>query len=103
MQPGTGLCVDHINGDPLDNRRSNLRVCTHAQNLQNKRKAKHGRALFKGLAWRADIQKWQVSVARGGKRYHLGFFLDQGAAARAYDKKALELFGEFAKLNFPII
>lgn len=89
-----GFEVDHINGDKLDNRKQNLRVCTRAQNQANVGVTSRNKSGFKGVSF--DRGKW---VART-KGVHLGRFTDPVEAARAYDKKAIELFGEFANLNF---
>lgn len=91
-----GLEVDHINHDPLDNRRSNLRLCTHRQNLYNREKRQDG---YKGV-FKQPNGGWRAQVKCNGKPYYLGCFKDSVEAARAYDRKAIELFGEFADVNF---
>lgn len=101
-----GMCVDHINGDTLDNRKSNLRICTHSQNSQNKKLRCDSASGLKGVektsknTWRAYIG--DPSTPSINKRnLHIGSYSSAEAAARAYDKKALELFGEYAYFNFP--
>lgn len=93
-----GMQVDHINGNPLDNRRRNLRVCTQSQNGANRprmrRDGYRGVRLLKGKYWSARITYQNKGI-------HIGCFPTAEDAARAYDAKALELFGEFARLNFP--
>jgi hypothetical protein len=100
MNAPPGKVVDHINGHRLDNRRSNLRICTRAENLWNARKGR-GTSRFKGVFWDSRRHKWGACIHRDGKGYWLGHFTDEVAAAQAYDRAARELFGAFACLNFP--
>lgn len=96
----TGQVVDHINGDKLDNRRCNLRICTQAQNCRNNRNVRKNKtSLYKGVSkyW----NKWKAQIQVDKKKTHIGYYPTQEDAARAYDEKALELHGEFAYLNFP--
>jgi len=93
--------TDHRNHDGLDNRRSNLRPVTHAQNLQNQRPRDGGASRHKGVHWHKQRQKWAAQITCDGKKRHLGMFATEGDAARAYDAAARELFGEYACLNFP--
>lgn len=74
--------VDHVNHDPLDNRRANLRVCSHAENLQN-REGGYGRSRYRGVIWLKSAGKWQAQVNFGGKNHYLGRFTDELEAARA--------------------
>lgn len=90
---------DHRNGDGLDNRRSNLRICTSSQNLGNSRKSKRRTSQFKGVYWERARRKWHVEIKVLGKRRHLGRFDDELEAAATYDTAARELFGEFARPN----
>jgi hypothetical protein len=100
MNPPAGMVVDHINQNRWDNRRSNLRVCTQAENLRNRRSCR-GTSRFKGVHWNARIRKWVASICLNRQLMHLGYFDTEIAAAHAYDRKARELFGPFAYLNFP--
>lgn len=90
--------IDHINGNGLDNRRENLRICTHSQNHQNQHNVS-GASQYKGVCLSKSGKKWRAYIYDNGKRIHLGYFFTERAAARAYDNKAKKLFGEFAKLN----
>jgi hypothetical protein len=95
------LVVDHINHNGLDNRKDNLRLCTRAQNALNQRPRKGTSSKYKGVYWHERDKRFYAQISHKGRRFHLGSFKSEIAAAHAYDKKALELFGEFAYLNFP--
>jgi len=96
----TGYAItDHINHDGLDNRRANLREATVAQNQQNRRA--NGASAFKGVAWDRQHSRWVAKIAVSGRTINLGRFAAEVDAARAYDAAAVELFGEFAFINFP--
>lgn len=101
--PPKGMVVDHIDGNGLNNRRSNLRVCTTRQNLLNRGPSRERREKghFKGVYFRPGSSRPHVAIRYRGKYVHVGTFATAAEAARAYDRKALELFGEFAYLNFP--
>ncbi len=102
MKAPKGLVVDHINHNTLDNRRKNLRLCTWAQNNQNRRPSKRKNKLskYKGVSFDKKRKVYRVLIWHNKKQYFLGTFKDEKEAAKAYDKKAKELFGEFAYLNF---
>jgi hypothetical protein len=95
-----GKVVDHIDGNSLNNRRSNLRICTVAENIRNRRRT-GGVSRYKGVCFVKRLNKWQAEITFNGRQIHIGIFKDEISAGRAYDKKAKELFGEFACLNFP--
>ena len=95
-----GMVVDHIDGNGLNNRQSNLRVCTQQQNLYNSR-PKGRSSKYKGVCRDRAKNKWVVYVRHNGRNILVGRFDDEIEAARAYDRKAFELFGEYAYLNFP--
>lgn len=101
MLPPPGFVVDHINGNTLDNRRQNLRVCTHAENMRNKRTASNSQHKYKGVS--RSKKRWaaQIGSSRSGKRTFIGLFKTQEEAAAAYDIAAVLRYGEFACLNFP--
>jgi hypothetical protein len=101
MQPKPGEYVDHINGNGLDNRRTNLRLCTQQQNCRNSRPHRDGTSRFKGVSWFKRDQCWRAYLVIDAKQKHLGYFADEVEAAKAYDAAAQINFGEFARLNFP--
>ena len=89
--------------DDLDNRKENLRLCTHRQNIQASRKRNgNTSSKYKGVHWEKSRQKWRGKITRmDGKTIFLGYFDSELDAAKVYDDKARELFGDFAQLNFP--
>jgi len=93
--------VDHRDGNGLNNRKHNLRLCTHQENLYNQRPRLGGTSRFRGVCWRKTRRKYETKIQKNGKRYSLGYYHDETEAAVVYDIKAMELFGEFAYLNFP--
>ena len=97
---GVKLEVDHINHDTLDNRKSNLRICTRSQNNANHNKQQKSKSPYKGIWFRNDIKKWSGSIKCNDQCYYLGVFENPEDAAKEYDRKSIELFGEFAKTNF---
>jgi len=101
VQPPKGAIVDHKNRNKLDNTRNNLRVCTRPENMRNRGKRQGTSSRFKGVCYSKRHGKYFASVYYEGKQLFLGLFTDEIEAARTYDWKAVELFGEFARVNFP--
>jgi hypothetical protein len=95
-----GQFVDHINHDPLDNRRTNLRLCTHSQNHMNRTKLLGKSSRYKGVTWNKQVGKWKASIQAEGKYRFIGYFMNELHAALAYDMWAKPTYGEFANLNF---
>lgn len=93
-----GAMVDHINGDSLDNRKCNLRLCTNAQNQQNT-EARGGSSRHKGVSFNKKSGKWLAGFLFEGRRYYCGLWDDEDDAARAVDKKRGEVCGTFASKN----
>lgn len=91
--------VDHINRNPLDNRRCNLRIATMSQNIANQWLSPKSTSKLKGVSWDKTLERWTAYVTFQGKRKHLGCFDDPKEAAQAYDVAALERWGEFALTN----
>lgn len=101
MNAPAGIDVDHKNLDGLDNQRHNLRLATDLQNNTNRIKRGGCSSRFKGVYYFAKRGKWIAQIRNTKGPRHLGCFVEEEDAARAYDAMAIELFGEFAVLNFP--
>lgn len=95
-----GIDTDHRNGCGLDNRKANLRPAAHNQNQWNQQPHYKGTSQYKGVCWHKRQKKWRVQIRFEGTDIYLGVFTSEIEAAKAYDKKAVELFGDFAKTNF---
>lgn len=91
--------VDHIDGDCLNNRRTNLRVCSHIKNSYNQKIRCGGSSAYKGVSFNKEKNKWEAYICANHNRYRLGYFKKETDAASAYNKRAIELHGEFARLN----
>ena len=91
--------VDHLNGNPLDNTRSNIRLVTPSQNMQNRPLLSHNKSGYIGVYWRSARSKWVARIQKNGKRRVLGHFDCKIEAAESYNKAALELYGQDAQLN----
>src|SRR5260370_37261026 len=91
--------VDHGDGNGLNNRRLNIRGTTRQQNAQNQ--GRKGDRKFRGLSWDKENQKWMVLIRTNGRRVLIGRFVDEEAAARAYDEAAKRYHAEFANLKLP--
>lgn len=92
--------IDHRDRNGLNNQRSNLRIATNQQNQANKYTWR-GKSRFKGVSWHRRSGRWQVFIQVDGKNKHLGDFRNPIQAAFAYDDAAVNVFGEYACLNFP--
>ena len=92
-----GKMIDHINVNPLDNRRENLRVCTNQQNQCNKTKYKNNKSGFKGVYFNKQNQKFAAQIRLNGKKKQLGYFATAEAAHECYKRAAIKYHGEFAR------
>jgi hypothetical protein len=101
MQPGDDMVVDHMDGSRLNNCRSNLRVCTPGENGRNRGKCIGCASRFRGVTYKEKYGKWCSKLQFKGERFWLGSFDEEIEAARAYDRKAVECDGEFARVNLP--
>jgi hypothetical protein len=104
LEAPNGKRVDHRNGDPLDNRKTNLRLATHQQNMFNRCKShtfkgKPTASTFKGVSWDRSRGRYKAQIKKDGVNHNLGRFMDERSAAMAYARAAQELFGEFAYTN----
>lgn len=93
-----GHYVDHVSGDSLDNRRSNLRLCTNAENQQNTG-PRAGSSKYKGVSWITRKGKWRVAFNWQGETHFCGYFADEVEAAKEYNRRSAELCGGFARPN----
>jgi hypothetical protein len=91
--------IDHINGDGLDNRLTNLRLSTRRQNRSNSKKPVTNTSGYKGVSWCKRHKQWHVSIKRNYKNYNIGYFDDVREAAAAYECAARRLHGEFARVE----
>ncbi len=91
--------VDHINGNTLDNRKINLRLCTNSENLRNSKKRKTNTSGYKGVSFCKSCKKYIASITLNYKKIRLGYFEDKKEAAIAYNMAAIKYHGNFAKLN----
>jgi len=98
MNPSKDQVIDHINRDSLDNRRSNLRICTKSKNSMNQAKTR-GVSKYKGVNWDKYAKAWRASIFFNKRKLNLGNYHDEAEAAKVYNDKAKEVFGQFALLN----
>lgn len=94
-----GILIDHIDRNPFNNQKSNFRICDHQQNNFNK--GPYDGRRYKGVSYYKRDNTWSAQITKTYKKYHIGYFDTEIEAAKAYDKYAKELHGEFAYLNFP--
>lgn len=100
--PLGGYVVDHINGDGLDNRRENLRVCKNSENVRNGRKMnRETTSKYKGVSFDSRSGRWAAQIRFNSVDYKLGLFESEVDAAKEFDTAARKYHGEFARLNFP--
>ncbi len=94
------VIVDHIDGNTLDNRKQNLRVCNNTQNCWNQKRPKNSKTGYKGVCYDKTCNKYRAYLTKHRKRCNLGYYVSPEEAAKAYDKGALLCYGEYARLNF---
>jgi len=99
MTPPNGMFIDHINRNKLDNRRSNLRIVTTSQNVVNCPPRKNNTSGYRGVSKKGNM--WIAQIEKGDKKIFQESYTTPEQAAKAYDRKIKEVFGEFAYLNFP--
>lgn len=93
--------VDHINGNPLDNRKINLRVCSHAENMRNRKIiSTKNTSGYKGVSYHTANKKWRAKIKLNGIDIHLGYFDNPVDAAKKYDDASRKYHGDFSKTNF---
>ena len=91
--------VDHANRMKWDNRKKNLRICNHSQNLSNQKIRSDNTSGYKGVSWDKERMKWETRISTQGRSKFLGRYLTKEEAAQAYNEAALKYYGEFALLN----
>jgi hypothetical protein len=101
MQPPEGMVVDHCDHNKANNCRVNLRVCTPPENLHNHAKCPGTSSRFMGVSYIERFGKYRARFQFNGQPMSLGYFTDEVEAARAYDYKAVQCCGPFARLNLP--
>ncbi len=94
-----GEYTDHINGNKLDNRRENLRICTNAENMRNRPAPSSNTSGYKGVTWHKQRNRWAARIKVFYKSIHLGLFDSKKDAAKAYNMAAKKHFGKYAYLN----
>lgn len=99
MKPPVGVEIDHIDGNRLNNQKSNLRFATSSQNKINRGARKDNCSGYKGVSWHKQRNRWTARIMVNGKYKHLGLFTDILEAAKAYNHNAFKHYGEYAWLN----
>lgn len=94
-KPPEGMVVDHINGNPLDNRRNNLRICSSSQNNMNRKISIRNKSGYKGVSWSQSTNKWKAKITVNKKCLTIGYFENKIEAKKAYDEAGKKYFGEF--------
>ncbi len=95
----SNIFIDHIDGDGLNNCKSNLRICTHSQNACNRKSAIGSSSQYLGVSLIKSTGKWLALIRKDKRLYYLGVFNIEAHAALAYNKAAQKFHGEFASLN----
>lgn len=93
------LCVDHINGNILDNRRENLRICTNAENIRNQKRNITNTSGYKGVSWNKRYGKWVAFICFNGKNKNLGSFSTAEQAHKTYCEASSKYHGEFGRVE----
>lgn len=91
--------IDHIDGDTLNNLRANLRICSRSQNGANRSKPKESTSKYMGVSWDKQYSRWVAQITKNGRVSKIGRFDVEEEAGLAYNKMALKLHGDFARLN----
>ena len=99
MNAKEGEVVDHINGNKLDNRRKNLRICTNSENVRFQKRHKNNTSGFKGVSWSKGMKKWEARIMVDRKSIVGGYFSNRLDAAKEYNRLATKFFGEYAMIN----
>lgn len=95
------ILVDHRDNNGLNNQKANIRACSPAENSRNRGLTKSNPRKLKGITFHKGANKFMAQIEFERKSIFIGYFNTDMEAAKAYDKKAIELHGDFARLNFP--
>lgn len=93
-----GKMTDHIDGDGLNNQRSNLRFATHSENMRNRKMALNNKSGFLGVSWNTTAKQWYATAKLNGKTHHIGHSKDILKAAKMYQEYALKNYKEFKRI-----
>ena len=96
---GTNRTIDHKDRNPFNNQRENFRFCNNSLNRANSKLNKSNTSGFRGVSWHKISKKWRATIRQNGYHTHIGYYHSKKEAALAYNKKAIEIFGEFAYQN----
>lgn len=99
LNPPDNVEIDHRDGNALDNRRFNIRECSHSENMHNQRPQVNKSSRYKGVSWDKSRSKWYAQIRINSKQKSLGHFSDENEAAKVYNEAAKKLFGQFAYIN----
>ena len=99
MKPDKGMLIDHLDGNPLNNQKNNLRICTHSDNMRNCKISIKNTSGYKGVSFVKKKNKYKSAIKFNKRKIYLGYYIDPIDAARAYNTAAIKYFGEFAHLN----
>ena len=94
-----GMDVDHVDGNPKNNCKANLRLCTTGQNIMNSKPQTGRSSKYKGVSWKKHAKSWEVYLNINGKRKHIGYFKNEDDAGRKYNEMATLYYGSYANLN----
>lgn len=99
LEHGDPRVVDHVDGNPLNNQKANLRIATVTENARNINRKRSNTSGYKGVCWNKDVRKWQSNIRSDGRRIHLGLFSTPEEAYAAYCEAALKYHGKFANFG----
>lgn len=100
LNPSKEFEIDHIDGNPLNNQRNNLRLANHAENIRNRTRVnKNNSSGITGVCWFKRDKKWRARLMINGKEIHLGLFSKKEDAIKKREQAAKQYFGEFAYIN----
>lgn len=102
LTPKKGILVDHINGDVLDNRKENLRICTPSENQCNRHRQQNNTSGYRGVKCHKTCKRFEAKLQIKNKFIYGGLFKTKEEAAKRYDELAIKYHKKFAKLNFPL-